>query len=47
MRERIPMAWLEVIEDAGHMTTMEAPQAVTAAMAAWLEVNSPRRIVRF
>ncbi|KWR91176.1 alpha/beta hydrolase [Cupriavidus sp. IDO] len=36
MRERIPAARLEVIEDAGHMTTMEAPQAVAAAMAAWL-----------
>ncbi|WP_349607293.1 MULTISPECIES: alpha/beta fold hydrolase [Cupriavidus] len=36
MCERIPVARLEVIEDAGHMTTMEAPQAVAAAMAAWL-----------
>lgn len=43
MRERIPMAWLEVVEDAGHMTTMEAPQAVAAAMAAWLRfANRPQ-----
>ncbi|MDX6013613.1 alpha/beta fold hydrolase [Cupriavidus necator] len=36
MRERIPAARLEVIEDAGHTITMEAPQAVAEAIAAWL-----------
>jgi len=40
MRERIPAARLEVIEDAGHMITMEAPQAVAEAIAAWLTEDS-------
>ncbi|WP_161786855.1 alpha/beta fold hydrolase [Cupriavidus sp. SK-4] len=40
MRERIPAARLQVIEDAGHMITMEAPQAVAEAIAAWLTEDS-------
>ncbi|MGY2486842.1 alpha/beta fold hydrolase [Cupriavidus sp. CP313] len=40
MRERIPAARLEVIENAGHMITMEAPQAVAETIAAWLTEDS-------
>jgi len=36
MRELQPRARLVVIEDSGHMSTMEQPQAVTAALQAWL-----------
>jgi pimeloyl-ACP methyl ester carboxylesterase len=36
MREAIPGAHLEVIEHAGHMTTMEQPEAVTRALQTWL-----------
>jgi pimeloyl-ACP methyl ester carboxylesterase len=32
----MPGARLEVIEQSGHMTTMERPQAVTGALADWL-----------
>jgi pimeloyl-ACP methyl ester carboxylesterase len=32
----LPDARLVVIEDCGHLSTMEAPEAVTAAMRAWL-----------
>lgn len=37
MAELIPYAKLEVIEDAGHLPTLEAPEAVTAALRAWLK----------
>jgi len=37
MRQAIPGAHLVVIEESGHMTTMERPQAVTDALVAWLE----------
>ena len=36
MAERISGAELVVIEDCGHLTTMERPEAVNAALAAWL-----------
>lgn len=36
MQRAIPGARLEVIEASGHMTTMEQPQAVSTALAAWL-----------
>jgi pimeloyl-ACP methyl ester carboxylesterase len=36
MAAAIPGAQLVIVEDSGHMTTMEQPQAVSAAMAAWL-----------
>lgn len=43
----IPYAELALIEDAGHLPTLEAPDAVTAALRAWL--NQPlvlqRRVV--
>jgi len=36
----IPGARLEVIEDCGHLSTMERPERVTALMRAWLEGRS-------
>jgi pimeloyl-ACP methyl ester carboxylesterase len=36
MLELIPGAQLVVVEDAGHMTTMEQPAATSQAMRAWL-----------
>jgi pimeloyl-ACP methyl ester carboxylesterase len=32
----IPGARLAIIEDCGHLTTMERPQAVTALMRDWM-----------
>jgi pimeloyl-ACP methyl ester carboxylesterase len=32
----IPGAELVVVEDSGHLSTMEQPEAVNAALAAWL-----------
>jgi pimeloyl-ACP methyl ester carboxylesterase len=37
MAELIPYARLEVIEGAGHLPTLEAPEATTAALRAWLK----------
>nr|WP_276559057.1 alpha/beta hydrolase [Fluoribacter dumoffii] len=37
LRTKIPHAKLAVIEDSGHMSPMESPQAVTALMRFWLE----------
>ncbi len=37
MAELMPSARLEVIADAGHLPTLEAPEAVTAALRAWLK----------
>jgi pimeloyl-ACP methyl ester carboxylesterase len=36
MSSRIPKARLAIIEDCGHMSTMERPQAVTALLRDWL-----------
>ena len=36
MADAIPGARLEIIEDCGHMTPMEAPDAVLDAIASWL-----------
>lgn len=36
MAELIPYARLEVIADAGHLPTLEAPDAVIAALRAWM-----------
>ena len=36
MAALIPGARLQVIEDSGHMTTMEQPDAVSSALVAWL-----------
>ncbi|UUZ62155.1 alpha/beta hydrolase [Polaromonas sp. P1-6] len=37
MQAMLPHSELVVIEDAGHMTTMEQPEAVSAALLHWLE----------
>ena len=37
MHTRLPGSRLVVVEEAGHMTTMEQPEAVTQAMAEWME----------
>lgn len=37
MRDLIPGARLEVIEDAGHMPTLEQPERTTAALGRWLK----------
>ena len=37
MARLIPHATLEVIENAGHMPTLEQPEKTTAALARWLE----------
>jgi len=37
MAAAIPGAQLVIVEDSGHMTTMEQPQAVSAALAGWLQ----------
>ena len=36
MAAAIPNAWLVVIEDCGHLAPLERPDAVNAAMCAWL-----------
>jgi pimeloyl-ACP methyl ester carboxylesterase len=37
MAELIPNCTLTVIEEAGHLVPMEAPEAVTAALKDWLK----------
>jgi pimeloyl-ACP methyl ester carboxylesterase len=36
MAREIPGAVLEVIDQCGHMSTLEAPEATAAAMRRWL-----------
>ena len=38
----IPDAYVTVIEDAGHMSPVEQPQAVTAALADWMSARAIR-----
>ncbi len=38
MAEKIPRAKLVVIEDCGHLSTMERPRAVSAVLRYWLQV---------
>ena len=38
MAQKIPRAKLVVIEDCGHLSTMERPRAVSAVMRYWLQV---------
>ncbi|WP_020681583.1 alpha/beta fold hydrolase [Marinobacterium rhizophilum] len=40
MASLIPGSRLEVIEDAGHMSTMERPQAVTSVIRDWMEAQA-------
>ena len=37
MHQLMPGSRLEIIEDAGHLTTLEAPDAITASLQTWLE----------
>ena len=37
MVEAVPGARLEVIAGSGHLSTLEAPEVVSAAMRAWIE----------
>ncbi|RDI24271.1 pimeloyl-ACP methyl ester carboxylesterase [Pseudacidovorax intermedius] len=37
MQRHIPQAQLVAVEDCGHMSTMEQPEAVTAALQRWLD----------
>lgn len=41
MLQYVPLAAMSVIEDSGHMSTMEKPQAVAEAMNQWLSVIQP------
>jgi pimeloyl-ACP methyl ester carboxylesterase len=36
MAALIPDAWLAVIEEAGHMSVSEQPEAVAETLAAWM-----------
>ena len=36
LADRIPRSTLEIVEDCGHLSTLEQPGAVTAALARWL-----------
>jgi pimeloyl-ACP methyl ester carboxylesterase len=38
MAALIPAAWLSVIEDSGHMSPAEQPEAVADALEAWMQV---------
>ena len=35
----IPKAWLTVIEDCGHMSSVEQPEAVAEALVGWLQTG--------
>lgn len=39
---RICSALLTVIEDSGHLSTVEQAEAVTAALVRWLQATSPQ-----
>lgn len=39
MAELMPAAWLQVIDEAGHLPPLEAPEATTAALRGWLDVR--------
>ncbi|MCC6008602.1 MAG: alpha/beta hydrolase, partial [Rhodobacteraceae bacterium] len=41
MAKLLPGARLEILEDAGHLPTIEAPEATNAALARWLEGAAP------
>ena len=44
MLQQIPNATLVIIENSGHMTPMERPEAVTAALQDWLNMERGYRI---
>jgi len=37
MAERIPGAWLHIVDECGHLSTLERPAQVNAALSDWLE----------
>ena len=41
MAQRIPQARLEIIENCGHLATLEQPRAVNARLRHWLEATLP------
>lgn len=43
MAAMIPGARLEVIEDSGHMATVEAPEAMTALLLSWMGMETPSK----
>jgi pimeloyl-ACP methyl ester carboxylesterase len=44
MAAMVAGARLEVIEDSGHMVSLEQPRAVTAALESWLQETSPLQL---
>lgn len=42
LAELVPSAQLEVIEGAGHMAPLEAPEAVTQSLRGWLSAQAPQ-----
>jgi pimeloyl-ACP methyl ester carboxylesterase len=41
VRDAVPGAHLEVLDGAGHLSTLEAPDAVAAALSSWLTWSDP------
>lgn len=41
MAERIPGAWLHVVDECGHLSTLERPAQVNVALHDWLERSRP------
>lgn len=37
MAELVPGAWLRVVEECGHLSTLERPERVNKALGEWLE----------
>jgi pimeloyl-ACP methyl ester carboxylesterase len=46
IRNGIPGAMLEMVEDSGHLVPLEQPEALTELMRAWLCAAGPRRAAR-
>jgi len=46
MAARIPNAELVVIEDCGHMSLVEQPQAVAAALVRWIQAPRPEALAQ-
>ena len=42
LADGIPEAELEIVEECGHLSTLERPDAVTAALQRWLAGDDPR-----
>ncbi|MFT7136018.1 MAG: pimeloyl-ACP methyl ester carboxylesterase [Akkermansiaceae bacterium] len=46
MAELIPTGFLRVIEGAGHVPTLEQPQAVTDALIQWMQMTAAPAMAR-